>query len=169
MMKRGRRGLSEVIAAMVILLISVLLGTLFFAFGSAALDLTQSGFIQQTALSRDRLEERITVTSIFNVTEGANNTLYIAVFNYGKRGAELETVFVGSDSLTAYEFGASVNNFTVCEPDNRSICNLSNLVNVRELVWIFIEDPLGGLTSGTTYRVVVATARGNSFELLFKA
>ena len=178
-MNRQRAGLSEVIAALLILVISVTIGTIFFAWGTTVLGLTESGFIQQTALSRDKIEERITVTSIFNVTEpdsvwddplDSDNDLYIAVFNYGRRSAELATVYFGSDDLTPYDFGSA--EFLVCDKE-RSSCSSagdSNVVSVGELAWILIEEPnASNLAKGTTYRVIITTERGNSYELLFKA
>lgn len=178
-MNRQRAGLSEVIAALLILVISVAMGTIFFAWGTTVLGLTESGFIQQTTLSRDKVEERITVTSIFNATEpdsvfdlplDSDNDLYIAVFNYGRRSAELATVYFGSDDLTPYDFDSA--EFFVCD-EERSSCSSSgdsNVVSVGELAWILIEEPnASNLEKGTTYTVVITTERGNSYELLFEA
>ena len=142
-MNRQRAGLSEVIAALLILVISVAMGTIFFAWGTTVLGLTESGFIQQTTLSRDKVEERITVTSIFS-REGSVyglNDLYIAVFNYGRRTAELETVYFGSDDLTAYEFEGTPDFFSVCDAE-RSPCDLSNAVQVGDRVWIRSDELL---------------------------
>ena len=153
-MNRQRAGLSEVIAALLILVISVAIGTIFFAWGTSALNLTQSGFIQQTALSRDKIEERITVTSVFyNTTVSAN--VSIAVFNYGERAATIDTVYLNQ---TPYDFDVLY--------ANRSTDFSSNMIPVGELVWIRI--PVVGL-AGTTSTITLATERGNSYELLFKA
>jgi len=173
-MNRRRAGLSEVIAALLILVIAVAIGTIFFAYGTTVLGLTESGFIQQTTIRRDKVEERITVTSMFNLTEYTSgpgwNNLYIAVFNYGRRSAELDTVYFGSEALTPYLYDSA--EFSVCD-EERSSCSSagdSNVVSVGELAWIKIEDLTDSeLAKDMTYTVVITTERGNSYELLFEA
>ena len=166
-MKRQRTGLSEVIAALLILVISVTIGTIFFAWGTSALNLTQSGFIQQTALSRDKIEERITVTSIYY--NSSNQTLYIGVFNYGRRAATIDAVYV---NLTAYAYGVGTDEFSVCDPDDaeKTACSApsdGNVIQVGELVWIRFTDLI--LAEDKFVAITLATERGNSYELLFEA
>lgn len=157
--ERGRAGLSEVIAALLILLVSITLGTMFFTYGTAVLGATQSEFIRETALSRDKVEERVTVASTFyNSTE---DSLYVAVFNYGRRTATLATLYVNQ---TAYEYGSP--DLAILGADRVTSLS-SNQIQVGSLAWIRVDGLL--LEDDEVYTITLATERGNSYELLFRA
>ncbi|MFQ5951242.1 MAG: hypothetical protein ACE5KH_04060 [Candidatus Geothermarchaeales archaeon] len=152
-MKRRRAGLSEVIAAMLILVIAVTIGTIFFAYGSTALSLTQSGFVQQTALSRDKLEERLVITHVFHNSSSPDISVFIGVFNYGMRSVTISTVFLNTSNV--YE-GSELSVWNV---DRTSVLS-GGRVLVGELAWIKVSDDL----DAGVYRIIVVSERGNGFE-----
>lgn len=140
-MRRSRRGISEIVAALLMVLIVVSIGAALFSyssmyFSSATIAANTNVVLEQLAMS-----EHFTILDVwFNSSPGITS---IAVYNYGEVEVEVAAVFVNGTLYTA-----------------------STVVGVGEVKWVNIS--MAGL-SGEVYRIKVVSSRGNSYEGLFRA
>jgi hypothetical protein len=143
-----RRGVSEVISSLLIILIAVAMGVTLFAYGSRVVTSSQSNFQYRTTEREAKTEERFTeTTAYYNATE---DRIYFAIYNYGKREVTISSVYVNNDQVDS----GSTEFFDLqFDPFG------SSTINSYELIWIRVPS-----SGSSPYGVVVVSERGNTIE-----
>ncbi|MDG6974081.1 MAG: hypothetical protein JRM82_01775 [Nitrososphaerota archaeon] len=178
MQGKKRRGVSEIIATLLILAIVVVLGTVVFAFGSAAFANWSEGFGNLIGLKTSQLQESFIVEYVqFNGTYPAQNVV-VTVRNVGSITTEVSSIaisnltsFTGPGSQFLEFSGPSqiaasppnptdTNSCSVPAGDNYFVVGVGYSCSFKvDYTWV----------SGTAYNIVVSTARGNTVTLFWKA
>ena len=173
-----RRGVSEMIATLLVLAIVVVLGTVVFAFGSAAFTSWSQGFGNLIGLKTSQLEETFIVEYVqFNGTY-PTQTVVVTVRNVGSITTEVASIAISN--LTSFTgTGSQFLEFSgptqiAAAPPNPTDTN-SCVAPAGESYFVVGVGYSCSFrvsyhwVSGTAYNVVVSTARGNTVTLYWKA
>ena len=135
---RKKRGISTVVATILTINMTIVMGGIFWAWGAGLLGTYTSGTEVQYMLLEERREEAIVAENAW--FEPGKITIFVK--NVGTRDAKIATIYVGGIPFTSYNTSLS----------------LPKSINVGERLAFALST---GWSSGASYRVVVATARGN--------
>ena len=98
-----RRGVSEIISTIILILIVSASGSLLFAYSADYFQEQQDSIITENERTIDQAEERFRITAVF--WNGADNVLDIAVYNYGLDDLEITDVYVDGVRVQTYASG----------------------------------------------------------------
>ncbi|MGF3521526.1 MAG: archaellin/type IV pilin N-terminal domain-containing protein [Candidatus Bathyarchaeia archaeon] len=144
---RNRRGLSEIISSLLLILIVASAGVVIYAYSVGAFNASASHFQLQTQLDEERVRERLQVIRVWWDTA---NQLNITVLNHGDIAVSVDAVYVNGTAVTNFLSGRGV--FTA----------VGQLVNVR------FVSPVA-ISSGSVYEIAVVTERGGRTVVSWKA
>ena len=88
-----RRGVSEIISTIIIILIVSIAGSLLFTYSSGLFQGQQDKALKENKLSTDQVQERYKLTTVW--WNGNDNLLNITVYNYGTLDIEIRYIFSG--------------------------------------------------------------------------
>lgn len=145
---RDKRGVSEIIASLIILLTVTVAGAGLYAYSLNAFSSSGSYFLLETSGREDRARERLLITTVWcNVTTDYMN---VTVLNYGKIEFAIDAVYIDRTQVSAYTSGKGE---TVAK---------GNLVSAKFTSPVSIVD-------GQTYEIIVVSERGSRDVVCWKA
>lgn len=149
---RERRGVSTVVAELMMIAVVVALGTVVYTFASTAFGNFGSGFANLVSGSGQQLSERLVVEQVAFVSSG---TVDVYVRNVG--GNVINVTAVYADNLTSGTFVGSV--LTKGSGCGTTVLVGSFQILCLKMVWV----------PSQVYSFAVATSRGNSVVVDSKA
>ena len=139
---QDERGVSEVAASLIMILIVSLVGTILYAYSTTSFNSSESSFHLEAILKKERARERLVITTIWwNVT---NDYLNITILNYGKIEFAIDAIYID---------GAQVSTSAYQEGRGETV-GKGELVSVKFTSPITIED-------AHTYEIIAVTDRGS--------
>ena len=142
----NRRGVSEIIASLILVLIVTAAGTVAYSMSLSSFSQSSSLFQLKTGQREEKARERFSIISVRNTTMVQ---LHLTIFNYG----EIEVTI---DS--AYIEGTKVNDL----PGKGVIVGKEQLTTVQFISPVSIQ-------SGVTYEILVVSSRGGKNAVFWKA
>ncbi len=136
--RRARSGISTIVATILTINMAIVMGAVLWAWATGLLGTYTSGTGVQYMLLEERKEEAIVVENVW--FESGKITVFVK--NIGTRDANITTVYIQGTPFTAYNTSLSL---------PKQIYVDQRLAFIISKTW----------TSGVSYRIVVATARGN--------
>jgi flagellin-like protein len=144
---QDRRGVSEIIASLILVLIVTAAGTVAYSLSLSSFSQSSSLFRLQTGQREEQARERFAVIAI---SLEATNRLNLTVLNYGKTDVTVDAVYVAGTAVATYLGGRGVK------------------VGALNLVFVgFISPAL--ILSGQTYDILVVSERGSRNEIFWEA
>ena len=98
-----RRGVSEIISTIIIILIVSVAGSLLFTYSSVQFQGQQDRAIRENKLSADQAQERFRFTAVW--WDGNDDLLNITVYNYGKLDIDISDIYINGERVQTYLFG----------------------------------------------------------------
>jgi len=145
---RNRRGVSEIIADLILMLIISSAGIVAYSYSIGAFSSSSSTFQLDTSSQQNQAQERFAIIAIWeNLTA---NQLNLTVLNYGQIGLTINAVYINWTTVTNYLPGW-----------NTTIGN-GALVQVGFISPIVIQ-------SGSNYEITVVSTRGSTNAITWKA
>ena len=147
---RGKRGVSEVISSLIIILIVSVAGAGLYAYSLNAFNSSGSSFQLQTSAREERALERLLITAIWrNVTD---DYLNVTILNYGKIELVIDAVYIDGKQVSASTYTNGK----------------GETVIFRSLVFVKFTSPIS-IVDGQTYEVRVVSERGSRDVFYWKA
>ena len=145
---RDKRGVSEIVANLIILLIISVAGSGLYAYSLNAFSSSENSFQLQTSDREDRAQERLLITTVWwNIT---NDYMNVTVLNYGKIEVSIDTVYVDYTQVSTYTSGKG------------ETITRGNIVSVEFTSSVPI-------VVGQTYEIIVVSERGSRDVLYWEA
>jgi len=141
------RGVSEVVASLILLLIVTTLGTFLYSYTLTTTGLQQRYLESQTRLETERAEERFRVVS---VTWMGGNKLNVTILNYGLIDIAIVDVYVNGVRVSTYYGGRGEEIYT------------------SELGWVCFESPIS-IEEGSSYEITIVSERGVTYAYLWES
>ena len=141
------RGVSEVVASLILLLIVTTLGTFLYSYTLTTTGLQQRYLESQTRLETERAEERFRVVS---VTWMGGSKLNVTILNYGLIDIAIVDVYVNGVRVSTYYGGRGEEIYT------------------SELGWVCFESPIS-IEEGSTYEITIVSERGVTYAYLWES
>jgi flagellin-like protein len=143
---RNNRGISEIIASLLLLLIVSVAGAALSSFSLSAFSSSSSTFQQQIDQREEQARERFQITAVWWNTV---NQLNLTILNYGKIDIAVDAVYInGTPASISSGRGATV--------------GTGELVTVKLAFSVLIQD-------GQTYEIVAVSERGSKNAAYWKA
>ena len=143
-----RRGISEIIATIILILIVSIAGTLLFAYSTNYIQRLNDQYQENTELTTGTAQERFTVTTVW--WSGADDFLNITVYNYGQNDIQITDVYIDGVQVSAYSFGRDT------------------LILTEKLLQLGFTSPIT-IVDGVEYRITVVSLRGVSETAYWEA
>lgn len=141
MMNVERRGVSEVISTIIIILIVSVVGSLLFAYSSGLLQSNQDRVIRENQLETDQARERFKFTAVW--WNSVDDVLNITVYNYGAIDLEVNDIYIDGVRVQSYLFGQN------------------ELIKTEMFLKIAFTSPVA-ISEGETYSINIVSANGVS-------
>jgi flagellin-like protein len=143
----NKRGVSEVIASLILILVVTAAGVVIYAYSVTAFSSSGSHFEQHTKLDQEQMRERFQVIRVWWDT---SSQLNLTILNYGQIDITINAVYVN---------GTKVQHFEINGPNPGA---------VGELTWVTFDSPLP-VPEGTVNEILVVTERGGKNTVSWKA
>jgi flagellin-like protein len=144
---RNRRGVSEIIASVVLILIVSSAGIVAYSYSIGAFSTSASFFQSDTNLKEQQAQERFAIIAVLSYPQ---NQLNLTVLNYGQIDLTIDTVYVNWTTVTSYSAGRRI---TIAKGG---------------LIQVSFTCPFS-IQSGSTYEIVAVSTRGNKNAINWKA
>jgi len=139
------RGVSEVIASLVMLLVVSLLGTTLYAYSQTTLNSLQESFQYSLTLEEERVKEKFRVLAVW---WDGSDLLNITILNYGKIDISVDAIYIDN------------------KPATRFLSGRGETVYTLKLVHVKLTSPVA-IVEGRGYDIVVVSERGVRCEYLW--
>jgi flagellin-like protein len=143
---RNKRGVSEIIASVVLILIVSSAGIVAYSYSIGAFSSTTSLFQLDTNMKEKQTQERFAVVTVWN----SSNQLNLTVLNYGQIDLTIDTVYINWTSVASYLGGRGAT------------------IGRGVLIQISFTSPVT-IQSGSTYEIIVVSTRGSKNAVNWKA
>ena len=144
---RDRRGVSEVVASLIMILIVSIVGAAIYSNSVNMLGSSSSSFLVQMKRREESARERLAIVAVWWDNE---NQLNLTILNYGKIDLAIDAVYIDGTAVTTFVSGRGT---TVTRKD---------IVSVRFNPPFTIQD-------GQTYELVAVSERGSRDVVYWKA
>jgi len=145
---RDKRGVSEIVASLIIILIVTVAGAGLYAYSLNAFSSSGSSFLLQTSGREDRARERLLITTVWwNVT---TDYLNVTVLNYGKIELAIDAVYIDGTQVSVYTDGKG------------------ETVTKDSFVSVKFTSPVS-IVDGQTYEIIAVSERGNNDVVYWEA
>jgi len=134
-----RRGVSEIIASLLILMIVSVLGTVLYTYSLNISQLQQDKLIRDTTLSTGKAQERFQVIGVWY--RQSNEIMNLTVLNYGKQELFVSEVYIDGVRVSNHISGFNVEIFS------------------EEIGQIVFVTP-SSLSSGIQHEIEIASVKG---------
>lgn len=98
-----RRGISELISTIIIILVVVIAGSLLFTYSSELFQRQQDKALLENSLSTNQAQERFNIIAVW--WNGNDDLLNITVYNYGTLDLEISEIYIDGERVQTYFFG----------------------------------------------------------------
>jgi len=142
---RNKRGVSEIIASLILILIVTSAGVIAYSYSIGAFSSSTSLFQLDTNRKERQAQERLAVVAVWN----SSNQLNLTILNYGQIDLTIDTVYVNSTSVASF--------------DGRNTTK-----GKGELIPLSFTSPFA-IQSGSTYEIIVVSTRGSKNAINWKA
>jgi archaellum component FlaF (FlaF/FlaG flagellin family) len=139
-----RRGVSEIISTIMIILIVSIAGSYLFVYATGLFQKQQDDFIKTKELSTVKAQERFKVTAIW--WSGTNDLLNISVYNYGIHDIEINDVYIDGIRVKQYTFGRNIQ------------------LKTEDILQIAFDSPIS-IVPGRKYSIILVTSNGVSKKI----
>ena len=141
------RGVSEVVASLILLLIVTTLGTFLYSYTLTTTGLQQRYLESQTRLETERAEERFRVVSVLWL---GDDKLNVTILNYGLIDVTIADVYVNGVRVSTYYGGRGEEIYT------------------SEMGWVCFESPIP-VEEGSSYEITIVSERGVTYAYLWES
>jgi flagellin-like protein len=141
-----RRGVSEIIASLILVLIVTAAGTVAYSMSLNSFSQSSSLFQLQTGQREEQARERFAVIA---VSWDTANRLNLTVLNYGKTDLTVDAVYISGTAVT--------------NPQGRGV-----KIGALDLVFVGFDSPTP-ILAGQTYDILVVSERGSKNEVSWRA
>lgn len=142
-----KRGVSEVVASLMTILIVSIAGTALYSYSMNTLGSSWSSFLLKTKSREERAQERLSITAVWWDT---SNQLNLTILNYGKIELAIDAVYID---------GTNVTNF---------ISGQGETVNTGGIISVKFNSPIT-IQDGQTYEIIAVSQRGSRDVVYWKA
>lgn len=136
---RDKRGISEVIASLILILVVSAAGVILYTYSLNTFSSTGSSFQLRTSLREEQARERLVITAVWWDTV---DLLNVTVLNYGKIDLVIDTVYIDGTRVFEYSDGRG------------EVVRTGELISVKFTSPVPIEDE-------QTYEITVVSKRGS--------
>ncbi len=143
----NNRGVSEIIASVVLILIVSSAGVVAYSFSIGAFSSSTSFFQSDTSSKEQLAQERFAIVAIWS---NPPNQLNLTVLNYGQIGLTIDAVYVNWTSVTDYLGGRRTT------------------IGKGALIQVSFNSPTA-IQSGSIYAIIAVTTRGTTNAIDWKA
>lgn len=143
---RNKRGVSEIIASLILILIVTSAGVIAYSYSIGAFSSFTSLFQLDTNQKEKQAQERFTIIAVWSNT---SSQLNLTVLNYGQIDLTIDTVYVNWTSVANYVGGKSTT------------------IGKGALVQVGFTSPVA-IQSGSTYEIIVVSTRGSKNAINWK-
>jgi flagellin-like protein len=144
---RNKRGVSEIIASLILVLIVTSAGVVAYSYSIGAFSSSTSLFQLDTKQKERQAQERFAIIAVWSNT---SSQLNLTVLNYGQIDLTLDTVYVNWTSVASYLGGGNTT------------------IGKGVLIQISFTSPVT-IQSGSTYEIIVVSTRGSKNAINWKA
>ena len=144
---RNKRGVSEIIASLILILIVTSAGVIAYSYSIGAFSSSTSLFQLDTKQKEKQTRERFATIAVWSNT---SNQLNLTVLNYGQIDLTIDTVYVNWTSVASYLGGKGTT------------------IGKGALVQISFTSPVA-IQSRSTYEIIVVSTRGSKNAINWKA
>ncbi len=142
-----KKGVSEIVGSLVMILIVVIAGTALYAYSTNAFSLSESSYRLQTEGREESSRERFTIIAVWWNTD---TQLNLTILNYGKIDLAIDAVYMDGTAVTAFISGTGE---TMARKATKSI---------------IFTSPITIITT-QTYMIVAVSERGSREEVYWNA
>jgi FlaG/FlaF family flagellin (archaellin) len=147
---KNKRGVSEIIANLLIVLIVSIAGAAIYSYSLTAFSSSTSTFQTQTDFREEQAQERLSIIAVWWDNSTGRDLMNLTVHNYGKIHLIIDAVYVNGIATSNYTNGVG------------TTVTLGNLVFVKYVSPIPIfEDE--------TFEITVVTERGSKDAIIWTA
>jgi archaellum component FlaF (FlaF/FlaG flagellin family) len=143
---RDTRGVSEVVASLIIMLVVSIAGTILYSFSIEAFNSSSSAFLLQTNDREEQARERFSIVAIW---WDSNSQLNLTVLNYGKIELIIDAVYVDGIKATINE-------------GKGTVIVREEMVQIKFTSSVSIQDE-------KTYEITTVSQRGSKVVVYWKA
>ncbi len=137
---RDKRGVSEVVASLMMILIVAAAGAILYAYSLTTFSSTGTSFQLQMDRGQERARERLVIVAVWWRDTG--NQLNVTVLNYGKIDLAVDAIYIDGTPVTAFSSGQGVT------------------ITTDKLGYINFTSPVA-IQNGQAYEITVVTERGS--------
>ena len=147
---RNKRGVSAIVANLILILIVTAAGVLVYSFSLTAFSSSTSNFQLQTNQKETKTQERLEVLDVWCDNGTAPNQLNLTVLNYGVIDLTVDKVYVEGIIATNYLSGTGAK------------------IGPSIIICVKFVSPVP-IESGQTYDIIVVSERGSENEISWQA
>ena len=136
-----RRGVSEIIATIMPIMIVSIAGTMLFAYSSNYIQNLNDQYQENNELTIGTAQERFKVSTVW--WSGADDFLNLTVYNYGQNDIKITDVYIDGVQVSTYAFGRDT------------------LILTEKLLQLGFTSPVT-IVDGVEYRITIVSERGVS-------
>jgi len=144
---RDKKGVSEIIASLMLLLVVSAAGIVLYAYSLGAFNSSSSAFRLHTSEKEEKARERIVIVAVWWTT---GNQLNLTMLNYGKIELAIDAVYINGTAVSSFTSGKGA------------------VVGVWELVRVKFTPPVS-IISGCTYEIIAVSQRGGHSAVYWNA
>ena len=143
----GKRGISDIIASLVLMFIILSAGVVVYSYSIGAFSSSTSFFQLDTNSQQQQAEERFTIIAVW---ENPPYQLNLTVLNYGQIGLAISAIYVNWTTVSTFFSGKG-----------------TTIGNGR-LVQVSFASPIS-IQVGSTYEIIAVSTRGSANAICWKA
>lgn len=144
---RDRRGVSEVVASLIMILIVSIVGAALYSNSVNMFGASSSSFLVQMERREESARERFSIVAVW---WDNGNQLNLTILNYGKIDLAIDAVYIDGTAVTAFVSGRGTT------------------VTRKDIVPVKVNSPFT-IQDGQTYELVVVSERGSRDVVYWKA
>lgn len=134
-----RRGVSEIISTIIIILIVSVAGSLLFTYSSVLFQRQQATAIRENKFSTVQAQELFRFTAVW--WNGNDDLLNVTVYNYGKLDIDISDIYIDGVRVDVYFFGRG------------------ELILTEKYLRVAFTSPVT-IVAGETYRINIVSSNG---------
>jgi len=144
---RSKRGVSEIIASVVLILIVSSAGIVAYTYSIGAFSSSASFFQLDTNSEEQQAQERFAIIAVWS---NPPNQMNLTLFNYGQIGLAIAAVYVNWTPVSTYFLG------------------IGTTIGNGALIQVSFASPIS-IQSGSTYEITAVSTRGSTNAINWKA
>ena len=143
-----KRGVSEIVASLIIILIVTVAGSGLYAYSLNAFSSSGSSFLLQTSGREERARERLLIIAVWWDNSTGQDKMNVTVLNYGKIELAIDAVYIDGTPVSIDEGKGTV------------------IVTGEK---VHVKFTLTGLVPSETYEILAVSERGSKNVVYWKA